>query len=1028
MKLHFNILPYQNIAVQSVTHLFQGESAVAQKYLKKSDELFGDSVVNQLPLSWDKVQINLHEVQKLNKLSLTNEIDQKQFCITMETGTGKTYVYTKTIYELHQQYGLSKFIIVVPSVAIREGVQKSLEVTHEHFQNIYGKKSIRWFIYNSARLADVREFARNNGIEIMIINIDAFRKSENIINQPMDRMNGNRPIDLIAQTQPVVIIDEPQSVVNTAKAKEALKWLNPLFVLRYSATHREEINNIYSLTPVDAYQQGLVKQISVSSITAQGNFNQPYLRLLSVDNTNGFRAKIELDIKNASGKITRVTKTVRNGEDLFILSNEREVYKDWRISDIDCLAGYENIEINGSFTIALGQAIGNVDEKDIRRGQIHKTIEHHLNKELQLLPRGIKVLSLFFIDKVSHYRVYGEKSIEKGEYARIFEEEYKSLIQLPQYAPLKTLLPQLEDAECAHDGYFSMDKKGKMKDTRGDTVDDQSTYALIMKDKEKLLSIQTPLRFIFSHSALREGWDNPNVFQVCTLLDQSSALSARQRIGRGLRLCVNQNGERISDKELNLLHIIATENFIEFADKLQKEIEQETGIKFGAIDISTFINIDVPISTAQQLGIEISEEKQQEYEAWQNEEKQRAVTVDENAPEAPAPSTSLDMGADKFVSPSFQPRLKSEPTTKLGHEQAAKLLEALVKQNVIDKKGKLTKVAHEKICSDSLSDVLPPAYQPIANPIISEMRKADTRLPIRDASKEIVVRRKKEILESPEFLAIWERISQKTHYRVKMDKERFIEAAKHKLVFMPPIEKAKIEEITTYLDIKKEGVQTQLESMRSVEMKHVLTNIPDILWILKNELKLTKATLFEIIKRAERVGDLLNNPEKFIEQIYDLLKDTKAEMLSDGVRYIHIHGQSYSAQEVFDKEEILAYLDNSILSTRSVYDHILVDSVIESNFAQDLEKDPDVKFFFKLPRKFKIDTPFGSYNPDWAVLLNEYGTDKLYLVIESKGTLQEVQRRVMENAKIHCARQHFKALENVDYKDAVTWYDAKPAA
>ncbi|WP_026088283.1 DEAD/DEAH box helicase family protein [Bartonella rattaustraliani] len=1019
MKLHFNTLAYQKEAVDSIVSLFAGEAPLAQRYSQEYGDLISASVANHLSVSPDQILQNLQAVQNRNAIAPSEDLAQRQFCITMETGTGKTYVYTKSIYELNAYYGFTKFIIVVPSVAIREGVQKSLEITHDHFQTHYGKKPIRWFVYNSSRLSDVREFAHSTDIEVMIINIDAFRKSENIINQPMDRMNGDRPIDLIANVCPIVIIDEPQSVTNTAKAKEAISWLNPLFELRFSATHREEVNPIYNLSPIDAYEQGLVKQISVSSLSTQDNFNQPYLRLVKVDHSNGYKARIELDVKKADGTIARTTKTVKVGEDLYLLSGEREQYRDWQITDIDCLEGYENIEMNGSRSLALGQAIGDVSEKDIRRGQIRKTIEHHLDKELQLLPRGIKVLSLFFLDRVENYRVYGENATQRSEYARIFEEEYNSLIQLQKYQSLQQFLPYFTEAERAHDGYFSKDKKGKLKDTRGDTADDQSTYALIMKDKEKLLSMKTPLRFIFSHSALREGWDNPNVFQVCTLLEQSSALSARQRIGRGLRLCVDQTGERIYDKEINCLHIIATESFAEFADKLQREIENETGVKFGVIDISTFIAMEIPVSAAQSLGVDVPQDVQADYERWQQ---------DLSTP-APVAHDEPTVGEENDIAlPEFQPPARTEPRVRLGSEQAAKLLSVLVAQNVLDQKGKLTKAAQEKIRSDSLSEMLPAAYQPIANPIIAEIRKADRRVPLRDVSKEVKIKLKKHVLENAEFLAIWEKISQKTRYRVQLDQEKFLAEIKEKLKALPPIEKPKIEEITATIDVNKQGVEAEQQQVRLFQLDQALTTIPDLMTMLTQENKITPRTLWALLKELKFEHGLLNNPEKFIEQMHLLIKQAKAAMLTQGIRYTKIHGETYAAQELFDKEELTAYLERSVETSRSVYDRVKVDSDVESAFAQDLEKDPDVRFFFKLPEKFKIDTPFGGYNPDWAVLLNEYGTDKLYLVIETKGSVQEWQRRVSENAKIQCARQHFAELGAVTYKDADSWKQAKPAA
>ena len=588
MKLKFKQQDFQTDAVNAVCGLFDGQQRQTSTFSMEQSggqmELFASvGVSNALSIEEGHMLENMRAVQRKNRLPQTDDLQGRQFSIEMETGTGKTYVYTKTIYELNRLYGFTKFIVVVPSVAIREGVYKSLQTTQEHFAALYDNALCRYFIYNSAKLSDVRQFATSANIEIMIINIDAFRKAENVINQQQDRLNGDAAISYIQAARPIVIIDEPQSVDNTQKAKEAIASLNPLCVFRYSATHREKVNLLYRLTPVDAYQMGLVKQICVSSNQAAGGFNRPYVKLLSVSHEDGFKARLEIDVAGKDGKVSRKTVTVKPGTDLYKLSGSRSLYEGYSVSGIDCTPGMEQIELSNTDVVRLGRAIGDIDENLIKRMQIRRTIEAHLDKELRYTEKGIKVLSLFFIDEVKKYR---EADGGKGIYAQMFEELYTELIGLPKYAPLRERFTI--NASRVHDGYFSQDKKGNYKNTRGDTLDDYSTYNTIMKDKEWLLSFDCPLRFIFSHSALKEGWDNPNVFQVCTLIEQKSTLTARQKIGRGLRLCVNQDGERIEDRNINLLHVMANESFAEFADTLQKEIEAETGVRFGVLQLDLF--------------------------------------------------------------------------------------------------------------------------------------------------------------------------------------------------------------------------------------------------------------------------------------------------------------------------------------------------------------------------------------------------------------------------------------------------------
>ena len=591
MKLKFKIQPFQTAAVASVVDLFRGQEKKSGTFtidIEGQPNLIdnGYGIGNLLTLSDDELLANMHTVQRQHSLETTEDLQGRHFCIEMETGTGKTYVYTKTIFELNRQYGFSKFIIVVPSVAIREGVHKSFEVTQEHFANLYDNVPIRFFIYNSAKLSSVRQFAVSTDIEVMIINIDAFKKSENIINQVQDKLNGETAMRYIQDTNPIVIIDEPQSVDNTDKSKEAIASLNPLCVLRYSATHKEKINTLYRLTPVDAYQMGLVKQISVSSNQVENDFNKPYIRLVSVSNDNGFTAKIEIDKAAKSGKVDRKIITVKPGADIYMQSGERELYEGYVLAGIDCLPGSEAIEFTNGETLSLNKSMGDIDEMVVKRAQIRRTIEAHFDKELLYTDKKIKILSLFFIDEVKKYRA---EDGGKGIYTQAFEEIYTDLLALPKYEKLRPKFPAVVGQ--AHNGYFSQDKKGNYKNTKGDTLDDYDTYNTIMRDKEWLLSFDCPLRFIWSHSALKEGWDNPNVFQVCTLIEQKSTFTARQKVGRGLRLCVNQDGERIEDKDINILHVMANESFAEFADKLQKEIEQETGVKFGIIQLGLFTGL-----------------------------------------------------------------------------------------------------------------------------------------------------------------------------------------------------------------------------------------------------------------------------------------------------------------------------------------------------------------------------------------------------------------------------------------------------
>ena len=1055
MKLKFKNQDFQTDAVNAVVDLFAGQektrstfSVVEEKQLSLMNDL---GIGNALYIDEKAISDNMHAVQKQNKLPMTElhaaegdvgAASRCQFCIEMETGTGKTYVYTKTIFELNRKYGFTKFIIVVPSVAIREGVYKSFEITKEHFGLQYDNVPCRYFIYNSAKLSDVRQFATSANIEIMIINIDAFKKAENIINQAQDKLNGETAMRYIQDTNPIVIIDEPQSVDNTAKAKEAIASLNPLCVLRYSATHREKINLLYRLTPVDAYQMGLVKQISVSSNQVSGGFNQPYVRLVSVSNDKGFRAKIEMDVRGKDGTVSRKTVTVKPGDDLFLLSGERELYEGYSIAGIDCTPEYEHIEFGNTEEVALGKAIGDIDENIVKRAQIRRTIEAHLDKELRYTDKGIKVLSLFFIDKVDKYR---HEDGTPGIYAQMFEECYLELLAKPKYAPIRERFAA--DVSKVHNGYFSQDKKGRLKDTKGDTLADDDTYNTIMRDKEWLLSFECPLRFIFSHSALKEGWDNPNVFQVCTLIDQKSTFTCRQKVGRGLRLCVNQDGERIEDKNINILHVMANESFAEFADTLQKEIEDETGVKFGVLQLDLFAGM-------------VYEDKHEIERTITSEQVQQIIstveTVMPNAENEPSVADvrralaehQVEFAAELApVLPKVQEILeKSEPKElvsveslsnvsyietvteekEVTYEDAQELMAHFESKGYITSSGKMKDTMKNALKNGTLD--LPEKYEAARQRFESIITNADRKPPVRDASRDVVVRINKQVMISPEFLELWSKIKQKTAYRVSIDTDMLIENSVKALKDMPAIPKTRLVSQTADIHIENAGILHTEREMRTVDIADSYQSLPDLITAISDETLLTPATVNEILVRSGRLGDFLNNPETFLERATEIIKNNRHALAIDGISYIKLDGQEYYAQEIFDTEEFIANLDrNAVKVDHSVYDYIVYDSSsIERPFAVALDNDPDVKMFFKIPNRFKIETPIGTYNPDWAVYLTKNGEEKLYFVLETKGSTSFMDLRTREQLKIHCGKKHFEALDNgIELQVATDWNELK---
>lgn len=1032
MKLKFKKQEFQEKAVNAVADLFKGQEKAgttfsivdnsAQFSLLQNDFGFG----NKLLLDKETLVSNLKNIQKGQSLPQTDIESGKALPISieMETGTGKTYVYTKTILELNKRYGFTKFIIVVPSIAIREGVNKSFQITEEHFKNQYDSVPYRYFIYNSAKLSDVRAFATSSNIEIMIINIDAFKKAENIINQEQDKLNGETAMRYIQDTNPVVIIDEPQSVDNTPKAKEAIATLNPLCVLRYSATHREKQNLVYRLTPVDAYQMGLVKQICVVSNSVINDSNKPYIALKSVSNSGGFSAKVEIDVEGKDGKVSRKTITVKPGDDLYLKSGHRQLYEGYVVAGIDCTSGYECIEFSNAECLNLDKTIGSVDENIIKRAQIYHTIKTHLEKEIRLFDKGIKVLSLFFIDEVKKYRL---EDGGQGIYAKMFEECYNELINNPRYAVLKEKFNT--DVTKAHDGYFSQDKKGKYKDTKGDTQADDDTYNTIMKDKEKLLSFECPLRFIFSHSALKEGWDNPNVFQVCTLIEQKSVFTCRQKVGRGLRLCVNQDGERIEDKDVNVLHVIANESFAEFADKLQKEIEEETGVKFGVLEIGmlTGLTYEEEVKVEKQISQETAETVVQELQktgiiddcgAVNKEVSVEAIELS-SVPEPVKKEIIETIRQEKPVTVAALSQTTYTETkvekVSVSYEEAVQIMEDLKGTQVIDSKGKIKDTMKAELAAGTLnlSDRWSKAKQ---RAVLQALNKADNKPVIRDASKEVTVKLKKKAILSPEFMELWNKIKQKTTYRVQFDLDTLVANSIKEIKEMPEIGTARLLSQTARVDIEKSGVSHQAGRTFIQDLTRNYETLPDILRLISTKTLLKRSTVNRILQESGRMADFLKNPQEFYEKTLEIIERNRHKLAIDGIKYIKLADEEYYVQEIFDSTELIANLDkNAVPVENSVYDHVIYDSGVESKFALALDQDPDVKMFFKIPSRFKIETPIGTYNPDWAIYLEKNGEQKLYFVLETKGTDNLFLLREEEKLKIMCGAEHFKALDGVGF-------------
>ncbi|MFZ1934468.1 MAG: DEAD/DEAH box helicase family protein [Thermoguttaceae bacterium] len=983
MKLRFDAnQQYQLDAVAAVTDLFEGQPQGAPDYsvIQVGDwgGMFAGQtqtelgVGNHLLLAPERLLANTRALQAHNDIEIADPTAPLEawelfdtaanaartcphFSVEMETGTGKTYVYLRTIFELSRRYGFQKFIVVVPSVAIREGVLKNIEITAEHFRALYNNPPFEHFVYDAKKVNLLRQFAVSNTVQIVVINIDAFRKNftgaeteeerkkSNIFYRETDRLpGGHSPMEFVQATRPIVIIDEPQSVDATEKAQEAIGALNPLCTLRYSATHRNPYNLVYRLDPVRAFELRLVKQIVVASAAAHGGANEAFVRVEQIKYQPKIQAKLRIHEQRPDGPKEKSV-TVKNGTDLFSVSNERACYQDgFVVAEINAEPGSEYIRFNNGRVLRLGEESGGMRD-DVWRAQIKHTIKKHLEKELQLRGRDVKVLSLFFVDRVANYRDYDESGQPvKGKFAQTFEETLAEFAKDSRYAPLEWLkLP----TDRLHNGYFAADKKGVLKDTRGDTQADDEVYNLIMKEKERLLSEEEPLRFIFSHSALREGWDNPNVFQICTLNETRSAVKKRQEIGRGLRLPVNQSGQRVFDESINKLFVMANESYEDFARALQTEYEEECGVTFGKVPITAF---------AKLIHVVDGEEK------------------------------------------------------PIGRETADIIKTALVEQKMLDTEGRIQPAFDPKRKDFTIE--LPEAQKELVPAVVDLLASYQIERHIRKDKDEGPNRLKKEVTLSPEFTALWDRIKPKTTYRVEFETDVLVHRAVDAIKRMEKVEAPKIRVSAGQLDVRRGGIATQAVSVAEEQVATDRHPVPDVLAYLQNETELTRSTLVRILKESGRLAEFFIDPQRFMDAVAHILKYELHRLLVDGIKYERLAGSGPETEwemMLFKNEELINYL-TALQVNHSVYEYVVYESEVEREFAKRLDTREDIKLFVKLPSWFEIDTPVGKYNPDWAVL--KHNNQTLYLVRETKSTKDFLKLRTSEADKVRCGQKHFETL------------------
>uniref|UniRef100_E6QNL9 Type III restriction enzyme, res subunit n=1 Tax=mine drainage metagenome TaxID=410659 RepID=E6QNL9_9ZZZZ len=1004
MKIQFDPnQPFQRIAVSAVVDLFDGQPRGEDAFTvtKFTGDAYGSLGIgaehselglgNRLLIDDAILHANTRKIQDRNDIEqhdptqpledwmLFDPIaNQPRLCphfsTEMETGTGKTYVYLRTIYELATRYGFKKFIVVVPSVAIREGVLHSIEIMKEHFRGLYNNLPVEHFVYDAKRVNRLRQFATSNTVQILVINIDAFRKNftgtedehkSNVIFKESDKLSGRQPIEYVQAARPIVIIDEPQSVDNTDKSQDAIKALNPLCTLRYSATHKNPYNLVYRLDPIRAFDLKLVKQIVVASVRADEDARYGYIRLDEVvAKAKSVKAKISIQ-KQGPKSLKKVSVLVGNNDDLFVKSNEMGVYKDaYAVTHICSEPGDEHILFANGLRINLGKEVGGVQD-DEQRVQIRLTIQKHLDKELILhgLGRGIKVLSLFFIDRVANYRTYDADGYSMpGPFARIFEEELAALAQKEKYKPL-TWLQDKANLEAVHNGYFAKDGKGKLKDSRGDTQADDEVYNLIMNEKERLLSMDEPLRFLFSHSALREGWDNPNVFQICTLREMGSEQERRQTIGRGLRLPVDSEGLRVMDDSINRLTVIANEGYAAFADALQKEYERDCGVTFGKI----------PMTALSRLSV-------------------------------------VDGDTEKPI----------------GRDKAEILKAALVEQGLLDHDGRILPAFDPK--RQGFRIVVPPALESegiTSADVIDLLSKYRMERHVQKDKDERPNPFNKQVLLNPDFKVLWDQIKPRTRYRIGFTTDELVTTAAKALKEMPVIKKPVVHVDEAALPVGGGGVGTRMIASSSMDGGATVTAIPDIIAYLQESTGLTRHSLAMIIKRSETMQQFINHPQRYLDQVAAIINKEMARLIVAGIEYERIMvgpDAEWEMHRLEESEKLVDYLTSLRVEhpDKTPYPYIEYDSQVELEFARKMDSREDIVVFVKLPKWFKVDTPVGTYNPDWAIVKRDgEGEKKLYLVRETKGTKDMNKVRPDERDKIRCGVKHFEAL-GVDYDYAVS--------
>lgn len=971
--------PYQTSAIEAVTGLFDGQPADADQLLtslqylppqqsldlpdfdhQEALDVFEEigAYGNKLVLDEDTVLENLQRVQDRNGLEINESlVDGLQFDIEMETGTGKTYVYLRTAFELASKYRFNKFIILVPSVAIREGVKTSIQLMREHFRHLYPQINMDYNVYSGDRAEDVRDFATATSLQFLVMTIDSIRGDKNtrIIHQQHDKLSGLRPLNYLQATRPIVIMDEPQNM-ESQLSQSAVADLNPLCTLRYSATHRTTRNVVYRLDPLDAHRLDLVKKIVVSDALELGSAAKPYVKLLEVKRDPSFKASLELVVRKKDGGFTKKKVSATQGADLERLSGGNPAYEgNWRINEISVQP--EQIDLTNHGYLRVGEAIG--DNQDaVFREMIRETIREHIRKETQVHERGIKVLSLFFIDKVASYLGEGINNLDaRGPFAEAFDAIYVE--ERAKNPASHAFLP--EDPVEVRSGYFAQMKAGKgknahitFKDTTGKTKADDDAYELIMKDKARLLSMDEPVRFIFSHSALREGWDNPNVFQICTLRDMSTETERRQTIGRGLRLPVNQDGERIKDAGIAQLTVVANESYKTFASALQDEYKQ-AGVAIGYVRRTEFAALPV---------------------------------VDE--------VTGKEM--------------------RLGTKRSGEIWESLHSQGYINAAGEVMGTWVPDQLGFTVN--LPEEYAGYEEDVIRIVDDCKIEKIIKEKRKRQPRTLNKQVYATPEFEEFWEAITARTTYRVALDREDLINRSVASIQQAPQIDPIRIQVNRTKLEIKRGGPKATELSSRST----VLTDsypLPDIISELQKSTSLTRKTLIEILIGSGRIGDFLANPNDFIKMVTERIKTELAHTLINGIQYEPIGGSIYELRELQadgleEKDRFTDQLYKVTNKGKTDFDYLVLDSAVERQFAQYLDGREDIKLFMKLPDKFRVPTPVGDYNPDWAIIKVEDVTEHLYLVRESKSTQDPSKRRPSENAKIKAAMKHFATI-GVDY-------------